>query len=305
MTAKIVFLFALLLPSILIAQVNKEAFSVELKIGKTNFVFGEDVDANITVKNISGKMDSLEIEELYNIFNCNVTLLYNSEKTSFCLCILTTRDHASYRIFQPNESYSGELSVRGICGNASLDQRGSVSVLDTGSYSVETYLSRAVHRGLPNQYSVRIKSNSINFYVNPSEGIEKESFEELKSIISYSLEKFRDTVFMLTIANKLDEFVRKYIDTYAGDLAFSLAEYTTWRVSSYKSDFLNLSEYYLLRKPNGPDVRRALYLIYRNSYDRTKKYEEGILKMEKYIEENPGTRIEKEAKKVLNINFDR
>lgn len=305
MAAKIFFLLALFIPSVIIAQINEKAFSVELKIDKTNFAFGEDVDAIITVKNISGKKDFLEIEELYNIFNCNVTLLYNSEKTSFCLCILTTRERASYKVFQPGEIYEGTLSVRGICGNSYLGRLGSISMLDTGSYSVETYLSRAVHRSMPNQYSVRIKSNAANFHISPAEGIEEEAIEELRNIMDYSLEQFRDSIYMSGIADKLEEFIKRNINTRAADYAFFRSELGSLHNDTHKRKFLELSEFYLAQKPNGTVVNRALYNIYKNAFDRTKNYEEGKLIMKKYAEDYKGTRIETEIKNILELKFSK
>lgn len=95
------------------------------------------------------------------------------------------------------------------------------------------------------------------------------------------------------------------IDTHSGDLAFKIAEYSTWRVNSYRNNFLLLSEYYLTRKPNGSGVERALYTIFRNCYDRTKNYDEGKEKINMLIEQNPGTKIETIGKKILSVKFDK
>ena len=288
MAAKIIILLALLiLPSILNAQSYKEAFSVELKLDKTNFDFGEDVNPILTVKNISGKKDSLAVGH-YEVFSflCNTTI-YHSNRISYCLCAITSTDYIAYKVFQPNETYTEILPLRGVCSSTfEVEDRLSESLLDTGFYTVETYLSRVVNRGSKNEYYKRIKPDKISFYVNPPDEDTKFAYEELRSIVNYTLEEFRDTVFMLSVLNKLDGFVRKDINSYFVDLAYGKAQLGTLHVHSYKSNFLKLSEYYLSVNPNGSMVSLALYEIYRDTYNKTKNYDEGILKMEKYIEEN-------------------
>ncbi len=302
MAVKTFILLALLiLPSIINAQSNKEAFSIELKLDKTNFAFGEDVDVIITIKNISEKRDSLTWDEFYNIFGCNVTLVHNSDKTSFCVCVMATMDSIKYKIFQSGESYSTQLPASGICGNISPGEYAIVNLLNTGSYTIETYCAKVINRGTNKEYSKRIKSNKINFYVNPPDENNKKIYKELQNIVGYTLEEKRDSVYMLPVAQKLDEFIRKNISTYSADIAYSILRLIAINIYSLRNDYVKLSEFYLMNKPNGSQVFSALFRIYDYTYRGTKNKFDGIAKIEEYVILYPGTEIEREGKRLIEF----
>jgi len=298
MASKIIFLLALIIfPAILQAQVSKPSFSVEIKMDKSNYEFGEEIKSEITIKNVSGKKDSLDNYELYDTFGNNV-YLYRDLDTVRCLKIMTTIDKVTYYIFNRDDSYIVEYNVSGICSNTKIGNS-SYSILDTGLYELQTAIYKKTGFDKINYTYNIINSNIINFRINPPTKSDQLVFFELGNILNYSVEQFRDSIYMLNVEERLDKFIRKNIDTYAADEAYFFAKSLSMHFTPYKEKFLNLSEFYLSSKPNGKNVSIALLSIFINAMKLTGKKESAIEVIKTYEKKYPGTKIEKEAKKII------
>ncbi|MBN8570429.1 MAG: hypothetical protein J0M18_12425 [Ignavibacteria bacterium] len=298
MASKIIILIALLiLPSISQTQ-NKPAFSVELKLDKTKYEFGEVIKAIIIVKNISAKKDSLLQEERYGVSGNNITLLANLDNVN-CIQIWSHYVKADYKIFKAGEVYSREVELSGLCQNSQIGTSAVFGTLDTGFYTLNTYLNKIIGKVGENYIYEKIYSNQINFHANPPDEIEKKAFNELSEIVSYTSEQRQDSVYMLNILFRLNELVRRNINTYSSDRAYFILGIISTGKSAYRKDFLELSKFYLENKPNGAQIHTALWKIYDDIFKETSSKHKGIEKLNEYIILNPGTEIEKEAKKII------
>lgn len=209
MAAKILFLLALLtIPFSIQAQKIKPSFTVEFKIDKLNYDFGEDIKPTITIKNVSGKKDSLDDYEFFDTFGNNVYLLKGRDTIS-CVKVLVTKAEATYKIFKPEEEYVSEYHVTGTCGNSKIGNSLHYTILDTGSYILKTSLSKKIGFDGINYVLQEYNSNVVRFHIIPPTKDERKAYLELSKIVSYTTEQFRDTVFMKSVADKIDEFVRK------------------------------------------------------------------------------------------------
>ncbi len=299
MASKIVLLVALLLlPSLLKAQNSKPSFSVKISLEKSVYDFGEEIKSTITIKNISEKKDSLDNNELYDAFGNNVYLFRNLD-TVKCFKIMVTTEIATFKIFKPYEEYIIETYVTGTCSNLPVGNSFQYTILDTGLYTLQTCISKKIGFDGSNYIHQKSSSNAIKFYINSPNENEKKAFLELGEIVSYTLEQFRDTVYRLNVLLKLDEFIRENINTYSADIGYLAMSSLSTGLRSYENDFIELSEFYLLNKPNGRQVSIALLAIYKSFFKETHNKDRAIEKIENYENNYPNTRLEKESIKLI------
>ena len=304
MAAKIIFLLALLiLPSFNNAQI-KEAFSVELKLDKTNFTFGDEVKPLLVIKNISGKIDSLSPNELEDVMTANNLTIFQNSKRIVCEHISSSFVRYSYKVFQPDEILESELELSSLCSNLNSGGLSSFGILDTGFYKCSTYLNRPINLSGKNRLYLSIFSNEIYFMVRGNDLNEKNVYLDLKNILNYTIEQLRDSVYMLLVMEKLDDFVRKNINSSLSDVAFYKTSVQVNFQQSYRDKYLQLAEYYLNNKPDGSNVYFALFGICVAECKKYNNLEAGKRKLEKYIKEYPNTKIEVEAKKILTMNIE-
>lgn len=298
MAAKILFLLALLIPSSLItAQIYKGAFSVELKIIKTNFAFGEDVKLTVILKNVSGKSDSLSNNEIEDLINVNLKIFQNG-KSIGCEVITSYFVGKTHKNFQPNEELEKEVFLNFSCGRMFLGSSG-YNILDTGFYNCFSVLHRTIYSKNIKPLYEKIKSNEVFFRVNLPDTIEMKAFSKLESILNNSREQFKDTSFKIAVLRKLDEFTRENINSYFGDVAFQVLTFYVLADKLYKDEGLNLSAFYLKYKPNGTKISNALNVIYKNEISITQNKAKALEKIEEYILKYPETEVEKEGKKLI------
>lgn len=299
MAAKIVLLVALLLlPSILKAQDVKPAFSVELKIDKANYEFGEDVKLTATIKNVGGKRDSISPNDREDFTSGNLKMFHNGKPTG-CEIIMSNFGRRNNIVFEPNEEYQNEISLNLSCGVPLLGIFSYNNILDTGFYNCFSYLNHTIELGSKNLFYQKIKSNEVYFRVNPPDSTNLRMLTELKDIFDFSREQYIDKAHKLLILQKLDNFVRQNINSYLGDIAFRTSTNYALFDNTYIDEEAELSNFYIENKSNGPHVHSALFIIYYNQFKRSDNKKKSLEKIEEYIIKYAGTKVEAEAKKLI------
>ncbi len=300
MAVKTFILLALLiLPSILNAQSYKEAFSVELKLDKTNFDFGEDVNPILTVKNISGKKDSLTPNEIEDATTANNLQIFQNSRKIGCEQIFSSFLGNHNKIFEPGEELTVELALSYFCGGVSLGRYSVYNILDTGFYNCYTYLGKIYNPQNENSIYKKFISNEIFFRVHAPDSIESKHFLELQNMFNFSQEQLKDTNFMLSVLEKLDNFVREYINSYFGDAAFHISTFKSGFYNLYLDEEVNLAKFYLANKPDGQQVTSALYFVYNGQNLKNYIKPKDFKILEEYINQYPNTKIELEAKRII------
>lgn len=300
MAAKIIILLALLiLPSILNAQSYKEAFSVELKLDKTNYAFGEEVKPVIIIKNISGKKDSLTPNEIEDASTANNLQIFQNSKKIVCQEIYSSFVANHNKIFEPGEELTVELALSFFCGGVSLGRYSVYNILDTGFYNCYTYLGKIYNPQRKNSVYKKFASNKIFFRVHAPDSIESKHFLELQNMFNFSQEQLKDTNFMLSVLEKLDIFVRKNINSYFGDAAFHISTFKSGFYNLYLDEEINLAKFYLANKPDGQQVSSALYFVYNAQYLKNHIKPDNFKILEEFINQYPNSKIETEARKII------
>lgn len=298
MAKKIFFLFALLiLPSILNAQSIKPSFSVELKINKLNYEFGENVKLTVILKNVSNKSDSLSKSEIEDLTNENFKIFQNRKPVG-CEVITSYFVGKTHINFQPDEELKKEIFLNFSCGRMLLGSS-SYNILDTGFYNCFSVLHRTIHSKNKKPLYEKIKSNEVFFRVQPPDSNELNTFAELKIIFNYSIEQFKDESYKLSVLKKLDNFIRENINSLFSDIALHFLTFYALADKTYKVEALKLADFYIEVKPNGARVSEALYVIYKNEAAITQSKTKALEKIEEYIKKYPDTDVEKEGKKLI------
>ncbi len=299
MAAKIAFLLALLFcPSIINAQLHG-TFSVELKLEKTNYAFGEEVKPVIKIKNISGKKDSLTPNQLEDVRTANNLQIFQNSRKIRCEEIYSSFVTNHNKIFEPGEVLKAELELNYFCGSIYLGKFGASNFLDTGFYTCYTYLRKDIKPPGKTAIYEKIKSNEIFFRVHPPNSTELEEFTELKEIFNYSQPQFKDTIYMTSVLEKLDNFTRKNVHSNFSDMAFYNSTNLSGFFRIYTERELSLADFYLQNKPNGLQVSKALYFIWFIEYLKNSSMQDGLNKLEEYATQYPNTIIETEAKRII------
>jgi len=300
MAAKIVFLFALLIiPSLINAQSKQESFSIELKLEKINYAFGEEVKPFVLIKNISGKRDSLTPNQLEDVRTANNLQIFQNSKKIGCEIIESNFVRNHNKIFEPGEILKAELGLNYLCGSVYLGQFGASNFLDTGFYNCYTYLRKDIKPPGKTVIYEKIKSNEIFFRVHPPDSIELKEFTELKEIFNYSQPQFKDTVYMTSVLDKLDNFTRKNVHSNFSDMAFYNSTNLSGFFRIYTDRELRLADFYLQNKPDGLQVSKALYFIWFIEYLKNNSMKEGLNKLKEYATQYPNTNVESEAKRII------
>lgn len=300
MAAKIVFLFALLIiPSLINAQSKQESFSIELKLEKINYAFGEEVKPVVLIKNISGKKDSLTPNEIEDVTTANNLQIFQNSKRIGCQEIYSSFVANHNKIFEPGEEYQSEVALSYFCGNETPGRFSVYNILDTGFYNCYTYVGKSYNPQSENPIYKKFISNEIFFRVHPPDSSEWNKFSELKEIFNFSQEKLKDTSYMLNVLKKLDNFTRVNINSFFGDAAIHISTFKSGFYNLYINEEVKLVEFYLSNKPNGQKVSKALYFIYNERFQKNKIVQEGLEILENYIVQYPNTKIETEAKKII------
>ncbi len=301
MASKIILLLALhILPSILNAQSNKEAFSVDLKLEKTNYAFGEEVKPIVIIKNISGKKDSLTPNEIEDVSTANNLQLYQNSKRIGCMHISSSFLRNHNKIFEPNEELIIELALSYFCGGESIGRFSVFNILDTGFYNCYTYLGKIYNPQSENSIYKKFVSNEIFFRVHSPDTIESKQFLELQNIFNFSREQLKDSNFMLNVLKKLNKFVRENINSHFGDAAFYISTFKAGFYNLYIDEEVKLAEYYIIHKPDGQQISTALYFVYNEQLLKNNSLYPNFKRLENYIALYPNSKIETEAKKIIS-----
>ena len=300
MAAKFILLFALfIIPSLMNAQSKQESFSVELKLEKTNYSFGEEVKPVIIIKNISGKKDSLTPNEIEDATTANNLQIFQNSRKIGCEQIFSSFLGNHNKIFEPGEELTVELALSYFCGGVSLGRYSVYNILDTGFYNCCTYLGKIYNPQNENSIYKKFISNEIFFRVHAPDSIESKHFLELQNMFNFSQEQLKDTNFMLSVLEMLDIFVRENINSYFGDAAFHISTFKSGFYNLYLDEEINLAKFYLANKPDGQQVSSALYFVYNGQYLKNHIKPDNFKILEEFINQYPNSKIEIEAKKII------
>lgn len=292
----VIFAALLLFPSLLYSQNIKPAFSIHLKTDKLNYEFGEDICVTLTLKNISTKADSISKREIENITSDNINLFRNGkliQNENIPSSIIAN----TYLKLKPDEEFSEEFYLNHKRGQPLLGKFCNYIFLDTGYYKGSSCVGFIKNiNGRQGAYEC-VQSNEIYFKINLTDI--SNSFLKLKNLLDFTLDNFRDTVFMYKRIREIGDFIYGSINSYFSDYAFYLMSIYTQIFGTYKGDFIKLSNFYLSQKPNGSQVSTALWCICSNTYIVNLRKQEKLEKLDSYIKYYPNTKIEIEAKKII------